>query len=136
LIDPDACRESSLPADPFEHVYNINAAEGEPRLQRRREAGERIDNRQHTQLDTSGNWRDATVRDSLFADYGTGSGMQGRRGFWDVEDRLKELSAEGDPLERQGGTVDFELFRPVLVEALGCSDPSKGGRPGFDPVLM
>jgi IS5 family transposase len=31
--------------------------------------------------------------------------------------------------------VDFELFRPALVEALGRSNPCKGGRPGFDPVL-
>jgi IS5 family transposase len=61
--------------------------------------------------------------------------MPGQRGFWDVEDRLKELSAEGDPLERLDGTVDFELFRPVLVAALGRADPAKGGRPGFDPVL-
>ena len=61
--------------------------------------------------------------------------MQGQRGFWDIEDRLKELSAEGDPLERLARTVDFELFRPVLLKALGRSDPSKGGRPGFDPVL-
>lgn len=61
--------------------------------------------------------------------------MQGQRGFWDVEDRLKELSAEGDPLERLTKTVNFEIFRPALVEALGRSDPSKGGRPGFDPVL-
>jgi transposase, IS5 family len=61
--------------------------------------------------------------------------MQGQRGFWDVEDRLKELSAEGDPLERLSKTVDFELFRPALVQALGRSDLSKVGRPGFDPVL-
>jgi IS5 family transposase len=61
--------------------------------------------------------------------------MQGQRGFWDVDDRLKELSAEGDPLERLAKTVDFELFRPALVQALDRSDPSKGGRPGFDPVL-
>jgi IS5 family transposase len=61
--------------------------------------------------------------------------MPGQRGFWDVEERLKELSAEGDPLEKLGATVDFELFRPVLTKALGSSDRSKGGRPGFDPVL-
>jgi len=48
---------------------------------------------------------------------------------------LKERSAEGDPLEKLGATVDFELFRPVLRKALGGSHPSKGGRPGFDPVL-
>jgi len=61
--------------------------------------------------------------------------MQGQGGFWDVEDRLKELSAEGDPLEKLLATVDFEMFRPLLVKALRRSDPSKGGRPGFDPVL-
>jgi len=61
--------------------------------------------------------------------------MPGQRGFWDVEERLKELSAEGDPLEKLVATVDFELFRPVLTKALGGSDPSKGGRPGFDQVL-
>jgi IS5 family transposase len=61
--------------------------------------------------------------------------MAGQRGFWEVEERLKELSAEGDPLEKLDATVDFELFRPVLRKALGGSHPSKGGRPGFDPVL-
>jgi transposase, IS5 family len=61
--------------------------------------------------------------------------MPGQCGFWDVEERLKELSAEGDPLEKLGATVDFELFRPVLTKAFVGSDPSKGGRPGFDPVL-
>ena len=61
--------------------------------------------------------------------------MQGQSGFWDVEDRLKELSAEGDPLQKLAATVDFEMFRPVLRKALGRSAGGKGGRPGFDPVL-
>ncbi|NIQ96224.1 MAG: IS5 family transposase [Desulfuromonadales bacterium] len=61
--------------------------------------------------------------------------MQGQRGFWDVEERLRELSAEGDPLEKLDATVDFEIFRPVLRKALRRGDVSKGGRPGFDPVL-
>ncbi|WP_041795251.1 IS5 family transposase [Pararhodospirillum photometricum] len=57
-------------------------------------------------------------------------------GFWDVERRLAELSAEGDPLETLSKTVDFELFRPVLERAVRRrSAPSKGGRPGFDAVL-
>ena len=51
--------------------------------------------------------------------------MAGQRGFWDVEDLLERLTR----------TVDFELFRPALVEALGSSDPSRGGRAGFDPLL-
>jgi IS5 family transposase len=61
--------------------------------------------------------------------------MQGQGGFWDIEERLKELSAEGDPLEKLDATVDFEMFRPVLRKALRRGDASKGGRPGFDPVL-
>lgn len=61
--------------------------------------------------------------------------LQGQAGFWDVEDRLRQLSAQGDPLEKLAATVDFELFRADLVAALGARDPGKGGRPGFDPVL-
>lgn len=64
-----------------------------------------------------------------------GLGMAGQRGFWDVEDRLAELSRKGDPLERLTATVDFELFHPALRKALKRSSPAKGGRPPFDPVL-
>ena len=36
--------------------------------------------------------------------------MAGRQpGFCDCEERLRELSAQGDPLERLGATVDFEM---------------------------
>ncbi len=65
---------------------------------------------------------------------------EGRRsgdqpGFWDVQDRLRELSAQGDPLEKLAATVDFEIFRPDLTAGLGMRDRSKGGRPALDPVL-
>ena len=33
-------------------------------------------------------------------------------GFFDVDERLRELSAKGDDLERIAGLVDFEMFRP------------------------
>jgi transposase, IS5 family len=42
-----------------------------------------------------------------------------------VEDRLRELSAQGDPLEKFAATVDFEMFLADLVAALGRGDPSK-----------
>lgn len=61
--------------------------------------------------------------------------MPRQPGFWSVEDRLRELSAQGDPLEVLQNIVDFELFRPVLDEALGSRDRPKGGRPPFEPVL-
>ncbi len=61
--------------------------------------------------------------------------MVGRPGFWDFERSLEALSAEGDALERLPATVDFGMFRPELLRALRRCDPSKGGRPGFDPAL-
>ncbi len=63
--------------------------------------------------------------------------MTGQRGFWDFEQRLEELSAEGDPLEKLAATVDFEMFRPILLRALrrGRKRRGPGGRPPYDPVL-
>jgi transposase, IS5 family len=52
-----------------------------------------------------------------------------------VEERLRELSARGDPLEKLTATVDLKTFRADFVAALGPRDPGKGWRPGCDPVL-
>jgi transposase, IS5 family len=57
-------------------------------------------------------------------------------GFFDVEERLRALSAKGDDLERIAALVEFERFRPELEQAVPRSDGSKGGRPAFDHVLM
>ena len=57
-------------------------------------------------------------------------------GFFDVSERLQQLSAKGDDLERISGLVDFEMFRADLEQAVPRSDGSKGGRPAFDRVLM
>jgi transposase, IS5 family len=62
--------------------------------------------------------------------------MGGQPGFFDAEERLRALSAAGDPLERLASAVDFELFRVELDAALRRSDRTKGGRPPYDPVLM
>src|ERR687894_2758226 len=62
--------------------------------------------------------------------------MRGQAGFFDVDERLKELSAKGDQLERLSAIVNFALFRPDLVRAVPRSDGSKGGRPPFDLVFM
>lgn len=61
--------------------------------------------------------------------------MPSQPGFWSVEERLKELSAQGDPLEQLEQIVDFELFRSALATATGPVDRCKGGRPPFDAVL-
>ena len=62
--------------------------------------------------------------------------MRGQAGFFDVDERLKQLSAKGDSLERLNAVVDFELFRADLERAVPRSDRAKGGRPPFDHVLM
>src|SRR4028119_1798925 len=62
--------------------------------------------------------------------------MRGQAGFFDLDERLKELSAKGDALERLSTIVDFELFRPNLARAVPRSDGTKGGRPAFDLVFM
>ena len=62
--------------------------------------------------------------------------MRGQAGFFDVDERLKQLSAKGDSLERLNAMIDFELFRADLERAVPRSDRSKGRRPAFDHVLM
>src|SRR5271154_1031222 len=63
--------------------------------------------------------------------------MRGQPGFFDVEERLKELSAKGDALERLSAVVDFALFRTDLERAVPrWGAGSKVGRPAFDHVLM
>jgi IS5 family transposase len=57
-------------------------------------------------------------------------------GFFDTEERLRELSEAGDPLERLLAVIDFEVFRADLDAALRRSDRRKGGRPPLDPVMM
>ena len=65
-----------------------------------------------------------------------GSAIAGQPGFFDSDERLKALSAAGDPLERLSKVVDFEVFRGELEAALSHSNRAKGGRPPYDPVLM
>ncbi len=62
--------------------------------------------------------------------------MSGQPGFFDAGERLRALSAAGDPLERLARAVDLELFRAELGAALRRSDRAKGGRPPCDPVPM
>ena len=62
--------------------------------------------------------------------------MARQPGFFDADDRLRALSAAGDPLERLRAVVDFELFRPELEATLDRADRSRGGRPPYDAVMM
>ena len=65
-----------------------------------------------------------------------GMGDGGATGIFDGDERLKALSAAGDPLERLAQVVDFKVFRGDLAAALSRSARAKGGRPASDAVLM
>ena len=59
------------------------------------------------------------------------------RGLFDEQIRLEKLSKKQDPLERLSGHIEFEFFRKPLKKFFDKdSDPSKGGRPAYDYVLM
>src|SRR5262245_3963544 len=62
--------------------------------------------------------------------------MVGHPGFFDVDERLKDISAKGDDLEWLNQIVDFEVFRADLERAAPRSDRSKGGRPPYDHIVM
>lgn len=57
-------------------------------------------------------------------------------GLFDKDFRLDKLSKLGDPLERLGQGVDFELFRELLTDGLAKLAKGQGGRPPYDYVLM
>ena len=58
--------------------------------------------------------------------------------FLAESNRLERLSKMGDPLEKLGEHIDFEIFRGTIEAAVSKQgkDPRKGGRPPFDVILM
>jgi len=63
--------------------------------------------------------------------------MSRPRGLFDEQLRLEKLSQKNDPLEKLSAHIDFEFFRkPLSVLREVSTDPSKGGRPSYDEVLM
>jgi IS5 family transposase len=51
------------------------------------------------------------------------------------ETQLKRLSKLGDPLEKVGKAIDWEMFRPLLKQ-IRKNATEKGGRPSQDEVMM
>ncbi len=63
--------------------------------------------------------------------------MNKKRGLFDDQFRLEKLSKQKDPLEKLSSHIDFEYFRKPLKQFFyKASDPSKGGHPAYDYVLM
>lgn len=56
--------------------------------------------------------------------------------FFDLDNRYRDLSKSGDPLERLNAVIDWELFRPLLELVDDKQRKSKAGRKPMDRVLM
>jgi transposase, IS5 family len=59
-----------------------------------------------------------------------------QHGFFDENDRLKELSKLGDPLEKLNTVINWQMFGPVLKRVLKKEPQGPGGRPPYDYVMM
>lgn len=57
-------------------------------------------------------------------------------GLFDADDRLKELSKSGDPLEQINKAVDWDIFRPRLEIIREKDRKSNAGRKAYGVVLM
>ena len=61
----------------------------------------------------------------------------GNIGLFDKDSAIELMSEMGNPLEKLGNTIDFEMFRPLLEENL-CKNERKSnaGAKAFDYVMM
>jgi IS5 family transposase len=59
-----------------------------------------------------------------------------QKGFFDEDDRLRELSRLGDPLEKLNRSIDWEIFRPIITKVLKKVAKGPGGRPPYDYIVM
>ncbi|AEF81510.1 IS5 family transposase [Leadbettera azotonutricia] len=59
-----------------------------------------------------------------------------QHGFFDENDRLKELSTLGDPLEKLNKYINWDNFQGILTKTLKKEAQGPGGRPPFDYVMM
>jgi len=59
-----------------------------------------------------------------------------QKGFFDEDDRLKELSNLGDPLEKLNKAISWNIFRPAITKALTKEPKGPGGRPPYDYIMM
>ena len=57
------------------------------------------------------------------------------RTLFDEQFRQEKIIVK-DPLELLSSKVNWEQFRPILDKAFTVTEPSKGGRPPFDRLMM
>jgi len=59
----------------------------------------------------------------------------GQLHLFGTKTQLEKLSKLGDPLTKANQLIDWEIFRKPIEDAIR-KDPSKGGRPPYDVILM
>jgi IS5 family transposase len=60
----------------------------------------------------------------------------GQIGLFDVENKLAELSAMGDPLEKLDKAINWNRFKPLIDKAFRKERRSNAGRPPYEYILM
>jgi len=58
------------------------------------------------------------------------------RSLFDDQFRLEKISKLKDPLEKLNRYINWEDFRSIIDQAFRETEPSLGGRPPFDRVMM
>jgi len=59
----------------------------------------------------------------------------GQLHLFGTKTQIEKLSKLGDPLTKANQLIDWEIFRKPIEDAIR-KDPSKGGRPPYDVILM
>jgi len=57
-------------------------------------------------------------------------------GLFDYDNRLTELTRQGDLLQRLDQVIDWDLFVPTIETALATQPQGPGGRPAWSPKMM
>src|SRR5665648_806292 len=58
------------------------------------------------------------------------------RGLFEDQFRQEKIGNMKDPLEQLNRFIRWEDFRPIIDKAFAVTDPSLGGRPPFDRVML
>lgn len=57
-------------------------------------------------------------------------------GFFDLDNRMRKIDSNGDPLTKINQAVDWEIFRPALEKARQKPRKSAAGPKGYDVILL
>ncbi|MDR2203414.1 MAG: hypothetical protein LBE76_03780 [Nitrososphaerota archaeon] len=60
----------------------------------------------------------------------------GQQHLFETKTQLEKLSKLGNPLLKANKIVNWEIFRKPIEETIHSKDPTHGGRPPYDIVLM